>query len=590
MGMKPLVLATFPSQIERVRIVGRAVDGDVRDRVGEGVDLREIVRAAFQEGRPLVLFLAVGAAVRLLADLLGDKESEPPVVCVSSDGKHVVPVLGGHHGANDLAALCAAALGAVAAVTTASGDSGAALENLPVGWKLDPLVDRKSVLAQLAQGSEIVCNDGSVPWLEPGSGVEAVGSERAAADASVVLRPANLVVGVGCERGCGIEELVSLVRSALDDAGLSPSSIAAVVSIDLKSDETAVLETAADLHVPARFLSAEILEAERDRLANPSEIVFAEVGCHGVAEGGALAGAGPAGELIVAKRKSKRATVAIARAPEPVDPKTIGRARGSLHVVGLGPGTPAWRAPEAAAVLGQCDHWVGYSLYLDLAADLHDGQVRHEFPLGGEEDRVRHALELAGRGEEVALICSGDPGIYAMASLVFEVLERGDVSDGSRRAKVSVVPGISALQAAAARAGAPLGHDFCTISLSDLLTPWEAIERRIQAAADGDFVIAFYNPVSKRRRTQLAHAVEILLEHRPADTPVIIATDLGRPNEAVRIARLDELRVDDVDMLTVVLVGSSHTRAFEDGEGRMRVFTPRGYSAKPGTTLAEAAE
>ena len=165
------------------------------------------------------------------------------------------------------------------------------------------------------------------------------------------------------------------------------------------------------------------------------------------------------------------------------------------------------------------------------------------------------------------------------------MIEKGGLSDGARRVDIAVAPGISALQAAAARAGAPLGHDFCTISLSDLLTPWEDIQRRVKAAAEGDFVIAFYNPVSKRRRTQLAYARDVLLAHRPGETPVILATNLGRPGEAVRVVSLRDLQVDDVDMLTVVLVGSSQSRSITTGDGRTWVYTPRGYEAKEGTGM-----
>ena len=234
-----------------------------------------------------------------------------------------------------------------------------------------------------------------------------------------------------------------------------------------------------------------------------------------------------------------------------------------------------------------------YSLYLDLLGPLADGKIRHDFDLGKEEARVQHAMELAGEGRTVSLVCSGDAGIYAMATLAFELLDRarpksGDtdgLSDAARRIEIAVSPGISALQAAAARIGAPLGHDFCTISLSDLLTPWPDIERRVAAAAEGDFVIAFYNPVSKRRRTQLAFARDELLKHRPADTPVVLATNLGREGETVRVVPLSELQIDDVDMLTVVIVGSSQSRTVETGDGRRWVYTPRGYAAKSDSVI-----
>jgi len=287
-----------------------------------------------------------------------------------------------------------------------------------------------------------------------------------------------------------------------------------------------------------------------------------------------------------------RATCAIAESAELLDQQMIGRAQGTLFIVGTGPGTPEWRLPESEKMLRKATDWVGYGLYLDLISDLHNGQKQHRFDLGQEEVRVSHALKLAAQGKTVALISSGDPGIYAMSSLVFELLETGKsgvsakscTKDNSvaewQRIHVEATPGISALQAASARIGAPLGHDFCTISLSDLLTPWETIERRIRAAAEGDFVIAFYNPVSRRRTTQLVRAQEILLKHRPAETPVILARNLGRDEEKVQTVSLGELDPAEVDMLTVVLVGSSQTRRLELPNGEVKIYTPRGYDQK----------
>ncbi|MFN4144172.1 precorrin-3B C(17)-methyltransferase, partial [Aestuariivirga sp.] len=243
--------------------------------------------------------------------------------------------------------------------------------------------------------------------------------------------------------------------------------------------------------------------------------------------------------------------------------------------VGIGPGAPEWRAPAARAALESSSDWVGYGLYLDLVADLASGQAEHRFPLGGEENRVRHAIALAKEGREVALVCSGDAGIYAMAALVYEVIDLEPA-----RIAVNVIPGISAFQAAAAKAGALIGHDFCCISLSDLLTPWEVIEKRLKAAAEGDFVVSFYNPRSLKRRDQLQRAFAILKAHRPPDTPVVIASNLGRPEERVKIVQFGEFDPADVDMLTLVMVGSSQSTSFARGDGRTYAYTPRGYAKK----------
>ncbi|MEH6546829.1 MAG: precorrin-3B C(17)-methyltransferase, partial [Sneathiella sp.] len=303
-------------------------------------------------------------------------------------------------------------------------------------------------------------------------------------------------------------------------------------------------------------------------------------GCHGVSEGAALAAAGETGNLIVAKHKSKRATTAIALATDPLKLINIGNAQGKLSVIGIGPGQDLWRTPEASHLIAEATDLVAYSLYLDLLGPSIAGKTRHDYGLGEEETRVRAALDLAAEGKNVALISSGDIGIYAMATLVFELIQHEKKSMWDRL-DIQVTPGISALQAAAARAGAPLGHDFCTISLSDLLTPWDVIERRIEAAAAGDFVISFYNPVSLKRRTQLHAAKEILLRHRPDSTPVIIARNLGRETESVAFVSLIDLDPEQVDMLTLVMVGSSESQIAETNSGNKRwVYTPRGYAGK----------
>jgi len=560
-------------------------------------DFTAALQAAFLAGRPIVGLCAAGTLVRALAPLLADKRVEPPVVAVAEDGSAVVPLLGGHRGANDLARRIAAALGVEAAVTTA-GDRrfGVALDAPPAGWRLGNPEHYKGFAAALLGGKTLRL-EGDAPWLADsglpmgGGGelmIQVTEQRGAPAPDRLVYHRARLCLGVGCERGAAPDELAALVQQTLAAAGLSPLAIAGVFSIDVKADEAAVLALADALDVPARFFDAATLEAETPRLANPSDLVFREVGCHGVAEGAALAAAGPEGPLVVAKTKSARTTCAVALAPAIIDATLLGRGRGTLAVIGTGPGDPVWRTPEVEAAVLRAGDLVGYGLYLDLLGPLAAGKARHGYALGEEETRVRVALDLAAEGRDVALVCSGDPGIYAMATLVFELLERGGRADWQRVA-ITVMPGVSALQAAAARAGAPLGHDFCTISLSDLLTPWAAIERRVRAAAEGDFVLAFYNPVSQRRTRQLAEAVAILRKHRADDTPVVLARNLGRAGETVTTLNLAELTPDKVDMLTVVLVGSSETRRVARPDGSSWIYTPRGYAGKARKNSEDAA-
>jgi cobalt-precorrin 5A hydrolase/precorrin-3B C17-methyltransferase len=558
------------------------------------------LRNLFTDGRPIVAVCAAGIAVRALAPMLADKNSEPPVVALSEDGQAVVPLLGGHRGGDTLAREIANRLGIQAAIT-AAGDSrfGIALDDPPPGWCLANPQDYKNFTARLLAG-EAVRLEGEAPWLTDSAlpfaddaTLTLAATARAQTGSADVLvyHPAVLAVGVGCERDTDPAELSVLVRETLADADLAPAAVAGIYSLDLKADEPAVLSLAAELGVAARFFDAPRLEAETPRLTIPSDAVFREVGCHGVAEGAALAAAGTQATLLVPKRKSARATCAIAMAPAPIGAVggAVGRGRGSLALVGLGPGDPAWRTPEATAAVARAGDLVGYRLYLDLLGRAAAGKTLHPYALGEEEARVRAALDLAADGRDVALICSGDPGIYAMAALVFELIEHGGRADW-RRPEIAVVPGISALQAAAARAGAPLGHDFCAISLSDLLTPWPVIERRLRAAAEGDFVVALYNPVSQQRRRQFDVAMEILRKFRPAATPVILARNLGRDGESLRITDLARIDAGQADMLTVVLIGSSQTRHIDRGDGGSWVYTPRGYAAKRTTKTGEAAE
>jgi cobalt-precorrin 5A hydrolase/precorrin-3B C17-methyltransferase len=570
----------------------RGLDADVAFAAA-----RPHIAALFAAGTPIVGICAAGILIRAVAPLLSDKEREPPVVAVAEDGSAVVPLLGGHHGANVIARAVAAELGVAAAITTASDlHFGVALDAPPPGWRVANPARVKAVTAALLAGElvALVVEAGNAEWLRPlapslspnargGDAAAAIRITDAAIDVdepALALHPPVLTLGVGCARGCATEELVELAEATLAAQRLSAGAVAAVVSIELKMDEPAIHGLAARLGVPARFFSADELLAETPRLATPSEAVFRETGCYGVAEGAALAAAGRDGALIAAKRKSAHATCAIARAPTPLEGECIGKRRGTLAVIGIGPGDPAWRTAEANRALATASDVVGYGLYLDLLGAAIAGKARHESGLGAEEARVAKALALAAEGRCVALVSSGDAGIYGLAALVFELLDREDAACWRRSVAVRVIPGVSALQAAAARLGAPLGHDFCAISLSDLLTPWPEIERRLSAAAAADFVIALYNPASERRRTPIIAAHEILLAHRAAATPVALARNLGRAGESVAITTLGALDVAAIDMLTLVLVGNRTTRVLAGPPPRL--YTPRGYAAKRG--------
>jgi cobalt-precorrin 5A hydrolase / cobalt-factor III methyltransferase / precorrin-3B C17-methyltransferase len=562
-----LVAATANGRRRAAHFAG--VWGDTRLYDGK---IKEALSIAWNECDRIVLFLAVGAAVRLTAPLLADKRRDPGVVCVDDAGRFVVALCGGHEGgANTLAERVADALGAVPVITTASDSLGVpALDSLGerLGFKVEEDSDFAAVGAALVSGETVRLASerrwpigplpkNVVPVETPAYQEKLEGPLMVVSDElidvprpSVVYRPPSLVVGVGCSRGAGAVEILSLLDSALHEAGLSRKSIATLCSIEVKSDEGGLLEAANALSVPLRFHTA--AELEVIEVPNPSPVVAGAVGTPSVAEAAVLASGA---ELLLEKRKSRNATVSIGRLP----------VRGRLALVSLGPGNEALIPPLARDALAASELVVGLEQYVERVRHLlRLGTRVLTLPLGEEVARAEEALAEARAGGSVALVSSGDVGVYAMASPALE-LAGEDV-------EVVVVPGVTAAQAAASLLGSPLGHDHCSMSLSDLLTPWEVIESRARAAALGDFVVSLYNPRSKGRDWQLGKVREILLEHRPPDTPVGVVKNAYREEQEVVLTDLASLRPEDVDMLTVVVVGNSQTRLVA---GRM--VTPRGY-------------
>lgn len=553
-----LISATAAGAAARDRLAAAWPD---RVRVYDG-PVGDAVRRAFAECEQLVCFLATGAVVRLIAPLLGDKTADPGVVCVDEGGRFAVSLVGGHGGgANELAREVGELLGAEPVVTTATdavGVPGLDTLGLPVEG------DVAGVSRALLDGEPVALR-AEVAWPLPPLRAGAEGSYTIRVtdrlvepgEREVVLRPPSLVVGVGASRGAPADEVLGLVESALRDAGLSPASLAELATVDAKADEPGILEAAERLGVPLVTHSADELAVVE--VPNPSDAPLAAVGTASVAEAAALVGGG---ELLVPKRKSERAdgrpamaTCAVVRRP----------GRGRLSVVGLGPGARDLLTPRAKAELRRASVLVGLDQYVDQIRDLlRPGTRILESGLGAEEERARTAVEEARKGQAVTLIGSGDAGVYAMASPA--------LAEASDDIDVIGVPGVTAALAAAAILGAPLGHDHVSISLSDLHTPWEVIERRVRAAAEADIVVTFYNPRSRGRDWQLPKALAILAEHRTPTTPVGVVRNASRADESSRLTTLGSLDPATVDMMTVVTVGNTATR---DIAGRM--VTPRGY-------------
>ncbi|MEO1006655.1 MAG: precorrin-3B C(17)-methyltransferase, partial [Cyanobacteria bacterium J06638_38] len=384
----------------------------------------------------------------------------------------------------------------------------------------------------------------------------------------VQWHPQVLWVGIGCERGTSSELINHAINETCKAHHLATEAIAGIVSIDLKADELGIIEVCQRRKLIFKTFTAQQLN--QVDVPTPSQVVQEEVGTPSVAEAAAiLAGK----NLLVSKQifksdhhQSGAVTVAIAQAER----EFIGR-EGNLYLVGIGPGNLNQITPAAKTAITSADVVIGYRLYIDLIKSLkRPGQIVEASPITQEQQRAQRAIELAQWGLKVAVISSGDCGIYGMAGLVLEELQ--NMGWNGKTPQVEVFPGISALQSAASRVGAPLMHDFCAISLSDLLTPWSMIQKRLTAAASGDFITALYNPRSQTRTQQIVTAQSIFSQHRKPTTPVAIVHGAYREDEQVILTTLEQMLQHPIDMLTTVIIGNTTTRNHAEW-----MITPRGY-------------
>ena len=520
-------------------------------------DFGQALRALYQQDTPIIALCAAGIVIRSLASLLGEKGVEPPVLAVAEDGSAVVPLLGGLGGVNVMAREIAAALDVAPAITT-SGELrfGTCLLDPPPGYALADLEQGKRFVSDLLAG-ETVRVEGAAPWLAQ---VQLPSSEsarriihvdctaRPTSRDELLIHPRAVLVAVDAQ----VPDLAAAVRLALRDANIAEQSLACLLANETDMAQPALLEAARALGVALRFAPV------ADNLQ-------------------ALALATLAQARIV---PLDRPGLAIAVAPEPVDPERLGRARGRLAVIGLGPGAAELMVPAVKAELARASDVLGYETYVRMAGPFRDDQVLHCTDNREEMQRARHAFELAAQGRSVVVVSSGDPGVFAMAAAVLEALHGSD-DPAWQRVDLEILPGVSASLATAAQAGAPLGHDFCVMSLSDNLKPWTTIEQRLDLACQADLVLAFYNPISRSRPWQLGRALEIVRKHREGQTPVVLGRDIGRPGQTLKVVSLDELLPDMVDMRTMVLVGSSTTCTFARAAGGSWVYTPRWYPTAP---------
>ncbi|MBF0109210.1 MAG: precorrin-3B C(17)-methyltransferase [Magnetococcales bacterium] len=564
---------------------------------------------------PVIFFAALGATVRLIAPHLVDKGEDPAILAIDEGHRHVLPVVSGHQGgANRWAMQLAQLLKARAVITTASDAMGfPAIDILGREWGFTVEAQRSTLTrmaGHMVEGAPLalVQESGSWAWRQAHDPFPAhVQSIERWEDADreryrgllwisrnpvpermreiwredlVVYRPPpgqgeGVAIGIGCDRGTAVATVAEALHGLLRDHFLAESDIRVFASIDVKRDEAALLALARRLDREIVFFSAAELAAID--VPHPSATVARHVGTPSVAEAAALAVAGGGvAELIVEKachrgQDGKNVTLAVARLTGRAGER-FGGGPGTLYLVGLGPGDHGQLTRKALSVLRQVDCIVGYKTYIKLLGPLTQGKEVVGSAMRQELDRCMEACRRAALGQRVALVSSGDAGVYGMAGPTLEMLFASGLMP---RVKVEVIPGITALVSAASRLGAPLTHDFAAISLSDLLTPWEVIENRLTAAAQGDFVTALYNPKSGRRTTQIERAREIFLGCRDPKTPVALVTSAYRDQESIILTDLESMTAHPIGMQTTVLIGNRTTFI---REGLM--VTPRGYGEK----------
>lgn len=562
--------------------------------------VKQIVREAFSHYRHLILIMAVGATVRLLASKIRGKNKDPGVVVVDEKGTFVVSLLSGHAGdANELAKMVARSLHAQPVITTASEVSGTIAVDLlgkEFGWELENDDNVTRVAASLVNGDPVgIYQDaGESNWWQKAvplldnihifTSIEAIKGANCQAALiitdrildedyqallpahTLIYRPRSLVVGMGCNRGTKTPVIEKAVTQLFAEHGLSLKSIRNIATIDLKKNEAGLLQFAQKYGLPVEYFDKETL-SQVAFPSEPSATALKQVGTPAVCETAALLSSRNSSLVIPKANYDRMVSLAVARIPfdSPRSPK-----RGKLFLVGIGPGDPAQMTLRAREALYASEVVIGYSSYIKLVEPLIAEKEVITSSMTQEVQRARLAIKSAQEGKTVAIIGSGDSGFYGMAGLVGEILGRqgGEID-------VEMIPGIPAFVASAALLGAPVTGDFACISLSDYLVPWQEISHRLAAAAQANFVIIIYNPRSKKRQRQLAEAREIIQQYRSPMTPVGIVRNACREGQKVTFTDLQHLLDHEIDMNTTIIIGNSSTFTFDGW-----MVTPRGYRTK----------
>jgi len=533
------------------------------------------VKRSWEDSSALLFIMATGIVVRTIAPLIKNKKEDPAVLVIDEEGKHVIPLLGGHQArANELATTLATLINANPVITTSSD-----INNLPA---LDLWIERcqlfiqnpsilPKIMSKFIENRKIQIYINSdlirVPIFPDHfqivkeakfADIIITTKKLEVNEEQLILIPRNLVVGLGFHDWVTSKEIEEAVKKVLTDEGLYFEALKGVATLEKKAKNKALQEFSRKYGLRVFSYTPEELQEVKGFSFSP--IVERAVGVSSVCEQSAILAS--QGRLIIPKRVFKDLTIAVAEAPYNV--------KGKVYVVGIGPGSLFYITPKAINAIREAEVITGYKTYINQIESLIKDKKVFAYGMTEEVKRAKTAIEYALKGMKVSVVSGGDPGVYGMAGLIFEILAQNNLE-----VEVEVIPGISAFNAASSKVGAPIMNDFACISLSDRLTPWDEIEKRLEYVAKSDFVIVLYNPKSSKRKENLTKAKEIILKYRDNNTPVAIVKNTTREGEEVFLTNLEEMDSYPVDMNTTIIIGNSQSYIYKNF-----FITPRGYRRK----------
>ena len=580
--------------IDEVYIASSSKINSIDDKSFEQINAKKYIQENWREIETFIFIGSISISIRIISSLLVEKDKDPGVIVIDKKCSLIIPLIGIHQtNAHRISLKLANLFGGKIVITNNSKfEKTLNLDSFGKDWGWNRSGSKNNwsnlVINQSKKQKISVSQiSGNKLWMQSESGKKINYSFENDHDRKeentffistknyhkTAWHPPLLWIGIGCERNTSAKFIEDCISKLFLKHDLSPYSIAGLATVDIKKNEKALIDINNKNNWPIKFFNKkDLLKVD---IPNPSQIVFDEIGTFSVAEAASILACGKGGQLLIEKNIFKQknssgmslgaVTLAVAESKTQFAPS-----KGFIHVIGSGPGDLSFLTNEAKAALSECAVWIGYKMYLDLLEPLRrDDQISINSELTQEKQRCNKAISLAGEGIKVALISSGDSGIYGMAGLLIELIQRLDIK---LRPSFSIHPGISSFQLAASLAGAPLMNDFCAISLSDKLTPWENIEKRINGALIGDFVVAIFNPQSKERNWQLRKTIDMFLKYRSKNTPVLVARQVGRNHQHKRFFNLENIPIDEVDMLSIIIIGNSSTKLVDK-----YLISPRGY-------------